>query len=83
MNLSAQARDLGILTEFFDGQGHRHVTDEIALKIIVDAFPVRIPYRFVEGPVVVQLGRATRTRLSEAVRLPLRWEITSGPKLGP
>ena len=81
MNLSAQARDLGILTEFFDGQGHRHVTDEIALKIIVDAFPVRIPYRFVEGPVVVRLGRATRTRLSEAVRLPLRWEITSGPKV--
>jgi 4-alpha-glucanotransferase len=81
MNLSAQARDLGILTEFFDGQGHRHVTDEIALKIIVDAFPVRIPYRFVEGPVVIRSGRATRTRLSEAVRLPLRWEIRSGPKV--
>jgi len=81
MNLSAQARDLGILTEFFDGQGHRHVTDEIALKIIVDAFPVRIPYRFVEGPVVIRSGRATRTRLSEAVRLPLRWEISSGPKV--
>jgi 4-alpha-glucanotransferase len=81
MNLSAQARDLGILTEFFDGQGHRHVTDEIALKIIVDAFPVRTPYRFVGGPVVIRSGRATRTRLSEAVRLPLRWEISSGPKV--
>jgi 4-alpha-glucanotransferase len=81
MNLSAQARDLGILTEFFDGQGHRHVTDETALRIIVDAFPARAPSRFVEGPVVIRSGRATRTRLSQAVGLPLRWEIAGGAKI--
>jgi 4-alpha-glucanotransferase len=81
MNLSAQARDLGILTEFFDGQGHRHVTDETALRIIVDAFPVRTPCRFVEGPVVIRSSRMTRTQLGEAARLPLRWEIADGPKI--
>jgi 4-alpha-glucanotransferase len=81
MTLSTQARDLGILTEFIDGQGHRHVTDETALKIIVDAFPVRAAYRFVEGSVVIRAGRATRTPLSEAVRRPLRWEIAGGPKI--
>ena len=60
MNLSAQARDLGILTEFFDGQGQRHVTDEAALRIIVDAFPNRTPHRSVEGSVVVRTGRGTK-----------------------
>jgi 4-alpha-glucanotransferase len=81
MDLFAQASDLGILTEFIDGQGHRNVTDKAALKIIVDAFPVRIPYRFVEGPIVVRAGQVARTGLSEAVRLPLRWEIAAGPRL--
>ena len=28
----------------------RHVTDEAALKIIVDAFPARTPCRFIDGP---------------------------------
>jgi 4-alpha-glucanotransferase len=81
MNLSAQARDLGILTEFFDGQGQRHVTDEAALKIIVDAFPARAPCRFVEGAVVVRSGRAARTQLGTAAGLPLRWEISGGAKV--
>jgi len=81
MNLSSQARDLGILTEFFDGQGQRHVTDETALKIIVDAFPNRTPRHIVDGPVVVRAGRTTQTRLSEAVRLPLGWEIVAGAKI--
>src|SRR5262245_41399957 len=80
MNLSAQARDLGILTEFFDGQGQRHVTDETALKIIVESFPARAPCRFVEGPVVIRSGRAARTQLGAAATLPLRWEI-AGPKV--
>ena len=81
MNLSAQARDLGILTEFFDGQGQRHVTDETALKIIVDAFPNRTPRHIIEGSVVVRSGRASQTELSKAVRLPLGWEIAGGGKV--
>ena len=40
MDLFTKAKDLGIQTEFIDGQGHRHVTDAAALKIILDAMPV-------------------------------------------
>jgi 4-alpha-glucanotransferase len=78
MDLFDQAKLLGILTEFIDGQGHRHVTDEAALRIIVDAFPARTPYRFVEGPVVIRSGQPARTELVEAVALPLRWTIDAG-----
>ena len=60
MDLFAKARELGIQTEYIDGQGHRHVTDAAALQIIVDALPVRIPYRFLDQAVVVRLGAARR-----------------------
>ena len=75
MDLFSQAQALGILTEFTDGQGQRHVTDEAALKIIVDAFPARTPRRFVDGPVVIRSGLPARTELREAARLPVRWKI--------
>jgi 4-alpha-glucanotransferase len=75
MDLFSQAEALGILTEFTDGQGQRHVTDEAALKIIVDAFPARTPRRFIDGPVVVRSGLPARTELREAARLPVRWKI--------
>jgi 4-alpha-glucanotransferase len=75
MDLFSQAQALGILTEFTDGRGQRHVTDEAALKIIVDAFPARTPRRFVDGPVVVRSGLPARTELRETVRLPVRWKI--------
>jgi 4-alpha-glucanotransferase len=77
MDLFSQARNLGILTEFIDGQGFRHVTDETALRIIVDALPTGGAYRFVEGPVVIRFGRAARTVLTAAVRPPLRWMIVT------
>jgi len=48
MDLFEKAKNLGILTEFIDGQGVSHVTDETALKIIVDAFPARTPSRFLD-----------------------------------
>jgi 4-alpha-glucanotransferase len=80
MDLFAKARDLGIQTEFLDGQGRRHVTDAAALKIILDALPARIPYRFLAGAVVIRSGRAARTELKAATTLPLRWKIVAGPK---
>ena len=46
MDLFAKAKDLGIQTEFVDGQGHRHVTAAAALKIILDALPSQAPDRF-------------------------------------
>ncbi len=78
MDLFAKAKELGIQTEYIDGQGHRHVTDEAVLKIIIDALPVRVPYRFLGGAVVIRSGRPARTELSEAATFPLRWKIVAG-----
>jgi 4-alpha-glucanotransferase len=77
MDLSTRAKTLGIQTEFIDGQGHRHVTDEAALRIILDAMPARVPYRFLDGAVVVRSGRPSRTELSQAATFPLRWKIVA------
>ena len=68
MDLFTKAKELGIQTEFIDGQGHRHVTDAAALKIILDALPVRLPHRFLDGAVVVRSGRPARTELSRLPR---------------
>jgi 4-alpha-glucanotransferase len=78
MDLFNQATNLGILTEFTDGQGQRHVTDEAALKIIVGAFPARTPRRLVDGPIVIRFGKPARTELREGVQLPVRWSIEAG-----
>ena len=80
MDLFTKAKDLGIQTEFVDGQGHRHVTDAAALKIILDALPARVPHRFLKGPVVVRSGRSSRTEL-QAATFPLRWKIVAGLKV--
>ncbi len=81
MDLFTRAKDLGIQTEFIDGQGHRHVTDAAALKIILGALPMRAPYRFLERVVVVRSGRPSRTELSQAATFPLRWKIVAGLKV--
>jgi 4-alpha-glucanotransferase len=81
MDLYTKAKDLGIQTEFVDGQGHRHVTDTAALKIILDALPARTPYRLLDGPVVVRSGRPARTELKQAATFPLRWKILAGLKV--
>jgi 4-alpha-glucanotransferase len=81
MDPFTKAKNLGIQTEFLDGQGHRHVTDAEALKIILDALPVRKPYRFLEQAVVVRSGRPARTELSHAATFPLRWKIVAGLKV--
>jgi 4-alpha-glucanotransferase len=75
MDLFTKAADLGIQTEFIDGQGHRHVTDGAALEIILNAMPVRAPHRVLDRPVVVQPGQPSRTEFAEAVALPVRWKI--------
>ena len=78
MDLYSQAHNLGILTEFVDGQGQRHVTDQAALRIIVDSLPAGSAWRFVEGTVVIRSGRPARTSLTAAVKAPLRWQIVAG-----
>jgi 4-alpha-glucanotransferase len=81
MDLFTKAKQLGIQTEFVDGQGHRHVTGAAALKIILDALPVRVSHRFVEGAVVIRSGLPARTGLSQAATFPLRWKIVAGLKV--
>jgi 4-alpha-glucanotransferase len=81
MNLFTKAADLGIQTEFIDGQGHRHVTDAAALKIILDALPAETPQRFLHQPVVVRSGQPSRTELEQAATFPLRWKIVAGLKV--
>jgi 4-alpha-glucanotransferase len=81
MDLFTKAAELGIQTEFIDGQGHRHVTEAAALKIILNALPVRAPHRFLERPVVLRPGQPSRTEFREAVTLPLQWKIVAGLKV--
>src|SRR6202022_1888289 len=81
MDLFDKARELGIQTEFIDGQGHRHVTDRAALNIIIDALPVRAPHRFLDEAVVIRSGRPARTELKGAATFPLRWKILAGLKV--
>src|SRR5882724_5057090 len=77
MDLFARAKELEIQTEFVDGQGRRHVTDEAALKIILDALPPRAPYRFLGEAVVVRSGQPLRTEFKAAAKLPVRWKIVA------
>ncbi|HZC96621.1 MAG TPA: 4-alpha-glucanotransferase [Bradyrhizobium sp.] len=81
MDLFAQARNQGIQTEYIDGQGHRHVTDAAALKVILDALPAQIPGPLIGKPVVVRSGQPSWTELSQAATLPVTWKIVAGPKV--
>jgi len=81
MDLFTKAGELGIQTEFVDGKGHRHVTDAQALRIILDALPERVPYRFLREAVVIRSGEPSRTELNEAARLPMHWMIVAGQRV--
>jgi 4-alpha-glucanotransferase len=81
MNLFTQAENLGIQTEFIDGQGHHRVTGEAALKIVVDALPALAPYRLIGSPVVIRCGETARTELAQTVTFPLRWKIVANLKV--
>jgi 4-alpha-glucanotransferase len=78
MDLYSRAKDLGIQTEFMDGQGHRHVTDSAALQIILDALPAHSPTRFLRQAVVIRSGLPGRSELNQTTMLPLRWKIVAG-----
>lgn len=78
MDVYDRAKQLGIQTEFVDGQGQLHVTDATALKIILDALPERNPTRLLDQPVVIRTGETTRTELGPAAALPVSWRVTAG-----
>jgi 4-alpha-glucanotransferase len=75
MNLFAKARDLGIQTEFIDGQGHPHVTAADALKVVFEALPPQGERKLIDGPVVVRQGHKAHGTLLPGARFPIRWEI--------
>ena len=79
MELLTRAKERGIQAEFIDGQGHRHVTDAAALKIILDALPAELTLRLLDGPVVILSGQPARTRLNQAATAPVRWKIVADP----
>jgi 4-alpha-glucanotransferase len=81
MDLLEKARELGIQTAFIDGQGRERVTGAEALRIIIDALPVRPQRRFLSETVVIRSGQPARTVLNEATALPLHWKIMAGPEL--
>jgi 4-alpha-glucanotransferase len=81
MDIFSKAAELGVQTEFIDGQGRRHVTDAAALEIILNALPVRAPHRFLDRPVVLQSGLPARTELREAVTLPVEWKVVADLKV--
>jgi 4-alpha-glucanotransferase len=81
MDLFARAKELEIQTEFVDGQGRCHVTDEAALKVILDALPPRVPHRFLGQAVVVRSGQPSRTELKATTKLPVRWKIMAEREL--
>jgi 4-alpha-glucanotransferase len=78
MDPFTKAKELGIQTEFIDGQGHRHVTDSAALTTIIDSLPVCPPHRFLDEAVVIRSGRPAQTELKAATAVPLRWKILAG-----
>ena len=77
MDLYAQAKALGIQTEFLDGQGYRRVTDAAALGIILNALPPQTEGPLMGRPVVVRRGRPARSELRPAARLPVSWKIVA------
>src|SRR5580692_879922 len=81
MDLFTKAKNAGIQAEFIDGQGHRHVTDAAALRIILDALPVQAPRRLVGGAVVVRSGQPSQTELDQGATFPVRWKIVAGLKV--
>ena len=81
MDQFTKAKDLGIQPDFIDALGNRRVTSEAALKIIIDALPVRSPRRFLREAVVIRSGRPARTELQQAATFPLRWKIVADLKV--
>jgi 4-alpha-glucanotransferase len=78
MNLFAKADELGIQTEFYDGQGQRHITPPEALALIIEAMPQKSPHRLLDRVVVIRRDEPSRTELCDGAAAPVRWRIVSG-----
>src|ERR1051326_2801415 len=81
MDPFARAAELGIETEFIDGQGRRRVTDAAALQTVLDALSARTARRFVDGPGVVGAARPGQSVLGDAATLRVSWKIVADLKV--
>ncbi|WP_047309766.1 4-alpha-glucanotransferase [Rhodopseudomonas palustris] len=77
MDLFTRASELGIQTEFYDGQGRRHVTPPEALALITEAMPEPAERRLLDRIVVIREGEPCRSELGAQAVLPVRWRIVT------
>ena len=75
-----KAAELGIQTDFFDGQGREHRTDAAALEIILGALPVRAARRFLAGPLVMSDAHPPTITLNDSATAPVAWSVVQGEK---
>lgn len=80
MDIFARAAELGIQSEFYDGQGHHRVTDPEALAAIVAAIPRPQPKTLLGDALVVR-GAELRAELTDAAQLPVQWQIHQQERL--
>ena len=81
MDLFEIAKARGIQTEFLDGQGDRRVTDEAALKIVLESLPPQMSGQLIGRPVVIRAGKPARAKLLPGAKLPTTWKITAGQEV--
>ena len=78
MDVFAKARELGIDTDFVDGQGQGHRIAREALDLLVSAMPVPQTGRLLTGPVVMRVDQVAPIELASTAMLPVRWQVLAG-----
>jgi len=81
MELSAKAAELGIQSEFYDGNGQYRVTDPAALAVILDAIPCKPPQPLLDHALVSRAERDAGVDLAADAVMPVRWRISEGDRL--
>lgn len=78
MDVFAKARELGIDTEFIDGQGQGHRIAHEALNSLIAAIPSLQSGRLLRGPIVVRDDDVVPIELASIATLPVQWQILAG-----
>lgn len=74
----AKARELGIDTDFIDGQGQGHRIAREALDLLMAAMPPPPTGRLLTGPVVMRVDRIAPIEFASTAVLPVRWQVLAG-----
>ena len=78
MDVFAKARELGIETDFIDGQGQGHRIAHEALDLLMAAMPRPEAGGLLNEPVVRRVGDISPIQLNSSSTLPVNWQITMG-----